>query len=333
MAGLTRLDDGDVRQLARAFRLGDVTAWREVPAGTINSNYRVEAGGRTWFVRVNEGKSEADVRWEAELVGALSAAGVSTPPPVAAADGAPMWLHRDRWVSVFPWVAGVHRRQEEMADSDAAEVGAALARLHRAGAPLARTMARTGIYTTAHIAERLARLQADPVSAGDPHLSGALAAAAEELAWLDERRALREAAPAGIIHGDLFRDNVLFDDARLVALLDFEQASLGAWVYDLAVCINAWCFSGSFAPRLVRAMVAGYGGVRALDPLEQELLPVELRAAAMRFTITRITDVYCRGLELEGKDFRRFLARLEAWRHLGAAGLAAWLTPDTAGAQ
>ncbi len=244
-----------------------------------------------------------------------------------------MWLHRDRWVSVFPWVAGVHRRQDQMAASDAAEVGAALALLHRAGAPLAGTMPRTGIYTTAHIAERTARLQADPISAGDPELRGALAAAGEELAWLDARRARREAAPRGIIHGDLFRDNVLFDGARLVALLDFEQASLGAWVYDLAVCINAWCFADAFAPALVRAMVAGYRGVRALEPLEEELLFVELRAAAVRFTITRITDVYCRGLELEGKDFRRFLARLDAWRRLGDRGLAAWLTPDTDGAE
>ncbi|HKE17115.1 MAG TPA: homoserine kinase [Kofleriaceae bacterium] len=327
MAELTRLDDAEVRALARGFRLGGVSAWGEVPAGTINSNYWLEAGGRRWFLRVNEGKTEDDVRWESALVAALVAAGVPTPPPALTEEGAPLVLHRDRWVSVFPWIAGVHRERGEVSEDDAALVGAALAQLHRAAAPLARTMPRAGIYTTAHIAGRFARLRSDPEAAADPQLAGALAAVGEELAWLDERRAEREAAPGGIIHGDLFRDNVLFaaGGARLVALLDFEQASSGAWVYDLAVCLNAWCFAGSLSPALVRSMVGGYAAVRALEPAERALLPVEVRAAAMRFTVTRITDVYCRGLSQPDKDFRRFLVRLEAWRLLGAEGLAGWL--------
>jgi homoserine kinase type II len=327
MAGLTRLDDGDVRELARAFRLGDVSAWGEVPAGTINSNHWVEAGGKRWFLRVNEGKTEEDVRWESALVVQLARAGVPTPAPALTEDGAPLLFHRDRWVSVFPWVAGVHRELGEVSEDDAALVGAALAQLHRAGAPPGRTMPRAGIYTTAHIAERFARLRADPVAAADPSLAPALAAVGEELAWLEERRAERARAPGGIIHGDLFRDNVLFatGGAQLLALLDFEQASSGAWVYDLAVCLNAWCFAGSFSPDLVRAMVRGYSSERELEPAERALLPVEVRAAAMRFTVTRITDVYCRGLAPPDKDFRRFLVRLEAWRQLGADGLDGWL--------
>jgi homoserine kinase type II len=330
MAGLTRLDDGDVRAAARAFGLAEVTAWGEIPVGTINSNYWVEAGGRRWFLRVNEGKSDADVRWEAELVAALAAAGVPTPPPVTAEGGVPMWRRRDRWLSLFPWVAGAHRGEAEVSERDAADVGAALAALHRAGAPLAGRLARDGIYTTTHIAARYGRLRADPRAAGDPALAGALDAIGDELDWLAARADERAAAPRGIIHGDLFRDNVLFADGPpggggLVALLDFEQASLGAWVYDLAVCLNAWCFGREFSPGLVRAMVDGYRRVRPLEPIEQALLPVEARAAAVRFTVTRITDVHLPGAALEGKDFRRFLARLEAWRRLGEDGMAAWL--------
>jgi homoserine kinase type II len=331
MARLTSLEEADLRALAAAFGLGAVAAWGEVPVGTINSNYWVDAGGRRWFVRVNEDKSEADVRWEATLVLALAAAGVPTPPPVTAQHGEPLFRHRDRWVSVFPWLDGVHREPGQVSADDAGQVGASLALLHRAGAPLARNMARTGIYTTGHIAERHARLCADPVASRDPNLEAALAAVGDELAWLDERRAERAAAPTGIIHGDLFRDNVLFETggSRVVALLDFEQASLGAWVYDLAVCLNAWCFDrGSISRALVRALVDGYRRERALDPIEAALLHVEARAAAMRFTVTRITDVYCRGLALAGKDFRGYLARLDAWRQLGPDGLAAWLAAE-----
>jgi homoserine kinase type II len=148
--------------------------------------------------------------------------------------------------------------------------------------------------------------------------------ARDELAWLSARAAERAAAPRGVIHGDLFRDNVLFDGEDLVALLDFEQASTGSLVYDVAVCVNAWCYGDAFDAALVRAMCGGYAG-RAMSRAEARALMIELRAAAMRFMVTRITDVHLPGVELAGKGFDRFQARLESWRALGDAGLADWL--------
>ena len=329
MADLIRLDDGDIRELARAFGLGEPSGWGVVAAGTINDNYWVEADGRRWFLRVNQGKEEADVRWEAALVAELAAAGVPTPPPVAGAGGQPLVRHRGRWVSLFPWIAGEHRGEAEVSAADARALGAALAALHLAGAPLAARMARPGIYTTSHMAARVRGLAADPAASSDPALIDPLDAVADELAWLDARAGARAAAPAGLIHGDLFCDNVLFDGGRLVALLDFEQASSGTWVYDLAVCLNAWCFSGPLQPALVAALVEGYRTVRELEPTEYPLLYVEARAAAMRFTITRITDVYLAGAAMPGKDFREFLRRLEAWRAMEAADLVRLVGRDT----
>ncbi len=324
MARLTRLDDADVRALAQAFGLGEVASWGEVPAGTINSNYQVEAGGRRWFLRVNEGKSEADVRYEAELVGELAARGVATPRPITAA-GAPLVERRGRWVSVFPWVVGSQRELGALRPADARAVGAALARLHRAGAGLAERFAREGIYTTAHIAARVESLAGDPRAAADRDVARALSDARDELAWLAERAGERARAPRGVIHGDLFRDNVLFAGDHLAALLDFEQASVGAWVYDLAVCANAWGYLEDVVPELVAALLAGYAAVRPLEPVERDLLWVELRAAAVRFTVTRITDVHLPGADLPGKDFRRYLARLHRWRQIGDAGVRALL--------
>jgi homoserine kinase type II len=325
MARLTRLDDEDVRALAEAFGLGDLSGWGEIPAGTINSNHWVEAGGRRWFLRVNEGKSEADVRYEAELLGELAARGVATPRPVTAG-GQPLIRRRDRWISVFPWVTGGQRELGEVRLADARAVGAALARLHRAGAGLADRFAREGIYTTAHIAARVEALVADPRCAADPDLARAVADVREELVWLAGRADQRAGAPRGVIHGDLFRDNVLFAaDNSVAALLDFEQASLGAWVYDLAVAANAWCWVDDLVPALCAALVDGYRAVRPLEPVEQDLLWVELRAAAVRFTVTRITDVYLPGADLPGKDFRRYQARLHHWRQIGEAGVRAFL--------
>ena len=321
----TRLDDAAVRALVAAFGLPAVTAWGEVAAGTINSNHWVEAGGRRWFLRVNEGKREEEVRYEAELVVALADAGVRTPRPATTPAGAPLVAHGGRWVSLFPWVPGVHRGAGDVTPADAAAVGAALAQLHRAGLPLASRFARDGIYTTAHIAARVDAIAADPRADGDAAVARAVAIAREELAWLAERAAERAAAPRGVIHGDLFRDNVLFEGAELVALLDFEQASSGSLLYDVAVCVNAWCYGDAFDPALVRAMWRGYTEGRPVTGGEARALLIELRAAAMRFMVTRITDVHLPRVALPGKGFDRFQARLEAWRALGEPGLAGWL--------
>ncbi len=314
MARFTQLDDAEVRALAAAFGVGPLTGWREVVAGTINSNFEVSTAVGRFFLRINEGKAEADVAYEAELVTALAARGVATPLPLrAAADGRPFVAFGKRFASLFPWVDGVHRELGQVGAADCTAVGEALARLHLAGLELGPAHHRDGIYTFAAICERFAGLR----DSGDPELARAIAVISDEIAWLEARADERAAAPRGIIHGDLFRDNVLFTPSGAASLIDFEQASTGALVYDLAVCVNAWCFADAFDDVLITALVDGYDDVRPLGPAERALLHVEARAAAMRFTITRITDVYLPKVDLPGKDFRRYLARLEQLRARG----------------
>jgi homoserine kinase type II len=310
----TSLDDADVVTLAAQFGLGAIEHWRPITAGTINSNFELATGRGRIFLRVNEGKSEADVAWEAELAAHLAASSVPTPVPMTAADGRRFAAHRGLLVSAFAWLRGHHLVDSEVTPAAAVQIGAALARIHLAGAAFDGER-RAGIYTWPLIRDRFEAIRA----VGDPALAHAVAILADELAVIDERAAERAAAPQSIIHGDLFRDNVLFDDGRLVALLDFEQASTGAPVYDLAVAINDWCWAG--APRLdiASALIAGYEGERPLTPAERTLLPLEVRAAAVRFTITRITDVYLPGIANPDKDFRAFLARALAWRAAEAA--------------
>jgi homoserine kinase type II len=137
----------------------------------------------------------------------------------------------------------------------------------------------------------------------------------DELAVAGAAAPVRARATHGIIHGDLFRDNVLWSGGSSIsAILDFEQASGGSLAYDLAVCINDWCWTGAPRIDLAAALLAGYQAVRPLSAADREALPTEIRAAATRFTITRITDVYLAKVDNPEKDFRAFLARVEAWR-------------------
>ncbi len=317
VATFTALGTEELAAIVDEFGLGPLTGFHAIAAGTINSNFSVvSAAGRT-FVRVNEGKSEDDVAWEARLVASLAAAGVATPAPHLARDGRPYAAvpgHPGKWASVFPWCDGRHLSPAEITPRLAEALGRQLATLHVAGLALPSTWRRRSIYDHDHLVRRYAGFRADP----DPELATAIAILGEELAACEAARDRRAAATTGIIHGDLFRDNVLWEGDRITAILDFEQASGGSLAYDLAVCINDWCWRRGPELATVRALLAGYAGVRRLPATDRAALPIEVRAAAARFTITRITDVYLPKLDNPDKDFRAFLARVVAWR--GPAG-------------
>jgi homoserine kinase type II len=317
VATFTRLDDADARDLAAALDLGVPRALRPIAAGTINSNFELETERGRWFVRVNEGKAPEDVAWEAALVVDLAAAGLPTPVPRQAVDGRRFVEHRGLLISAFEWRAGHHRLPHEVSAGDVTAIGEALATLHLAASARPRATWREGIYQFTDIVGRFEGFRAST----DPALAEAIAVLADELAWLIGQASVRAAAHHGVIHGDLFRDNVLWDGDRLVAILDFEQASRGSFVYDLAVAVNDWCWDPGRAEPLradlARALVAGYERRRPLDVADRAALPIELRAAAARFTVTRITDVHLRQVDNTDKDFRAFLARLEHWRHGG----------------
>ena len=338
MATFTRLDDDDARAICAAFglgaphraalgaphraalgaphraALGAPRGLTPIAAGTINSNFALETDRGRWFVRVNEGKTAADVEWEAALVVDLAAAGLPVPEPRAAGDGRRFAEHRGLLVSVFAWRPGRHRTPAEVTPGDADRIGEVLAALHVTASARPPETWREGIYQFGDLVARFAGFR----GSGDAALARAIDVLGDELAWLTAHAGVRAAARHGVIHGDLFRDNVLWDGETLVAVLDFEQASRGSLVYDLAVAINDWCWDPArpepFRADVAAALIAGYERRRPLDAADRAALPVELRAAAARFTITRITDVHLRQVDNPDKDFRAFLARLEHWR-------------------
>jgi len=303
----TPLSDLDLDALAAAFALGTIRRAEALWAGTINSNFRLETDAGTLFLRVNEGKQEDEVAYEASLIGHLHAAGVPTPRPLLAA-GRPFARIGSHLVTLFPWIDGEHRTPEP---AQATQVGAALARVHLAPPFPERRVSR---YAYPRIAERfhLIEGQIAPDTAAD------LRAELDGLAT-------RPALPSGIIHGDLFPDNVLWHGDRLVSLLDFEQASDGAFAYDLAVTLLAFCFDDDFVAPRAAALVAGYDAVRPLA--ERDALYDEARFAAVRFIVTRLTDVELNPAaspELRrAKDYRRWLLRSRRLRALGPAGWSA----------
>lgn len=319
MALLTPITLAEARALGARYGL-DVAAIRPIMAGSVNTNVELSlAGGGRAFLRVYEEQTAATARDEARLLSHLAGHGVLTPCPLPLLDGGFIGEHAGKPAAAFPWTSGDSLCQARVTPEAAAQVGEALARVHLAGASYPD--APPSRFGPPQLEARMATLRG-------MNLTGELGEAVNRLDHTLSRFLGRTPgeAGAGLVHGDLFRDNVLWQDGQISALLDFESASRESYPFDLMVTILAWCYGDTLDPALARALAQGYARVRPLPEGEGERLWDEGTYAALRFTITRITDFELRprGLGVF-KDYRRFLARGEAISALGPRGLRAML--------
>jgi homoserine kinase type II len=212
--------------------------------------------------------------------------------------------------ALFPWIDGETLCQARVTPAAAEAVGAAVAGIHLAGhAPGAQLDA--GRFGPAELARRCERVARSP----DPDARLLADSLQRDVLAVASRR--RTDVPHGLIHGDLFRDNVLWESHAgpftIAALLDFESAHDGPFAYDLAVTVLSWSYGSTLDAGIASAIVRGYRWVRDLTVAEQAALYDETILAALRFTITRITDNAIR----VGKRWQRFVSRREEVEQLG----------------
>ena len=315
MATFTRPREADLAEWLAAYDLGEFQGFSGLAAGSVNSNFTVRLGGNVYFLRIYEEQGDEGARADAGLARALSDARVPTAPPIARKDGGLVSTLAGKPAALFRWIEGDMRCQRSVTPADAERLGHALAEVHSAG--LSR-LARPSRFDAGDLFKRIERIEREPLFVGEG------SRLRRELEAITLRR--RRDMPEGLIHGDLFRDNVLWSDrGEIAALLDFESASIGAYTYDLAVTLLAWSYGEGFDAGIARAIVRGYGAVRALVSSERAGLFEEARFAALRFTVTRITDYAMRaGDGRVMKDWRRFADRLAALDAMGERGFADW---------
>ncbi len=316
MAVLTSVAEADVRPLLTAHGLGALGAIEGIAGGSVNSNFAIECAGGRLFLRLYEERDLAGARRETAMLERLALAGVPTPSPLRRLDGAFVSVVCGKPAALFPWRGGTMRCQAGVTAEDARRVGEALARVHLAGAKESSELGRF------RFADLLGRLDAIAAS-GDVRFGPLVPGLRASLERVHAARDLD--LPRGLVHGDLFRDNVLWNDRNEIeALLDFESACEGTYAYDLMVTVLSWCVADVLQPVLAGSLRAGYESVRALSPAEKRGLYAEGRFAALRFTITRITD-YAMRTDTQGarvvKDWRRFFNRFEMLEAMGTGGL------------
>jgi homoserine kinase type II len=274
--------------LLQRLGLGPLTDLQGIRSGIENTNYYAGTTRGQWVLTLFERLSADELPHYLQLMQHLAAHGIPVPAPQAAPDGSLLHTLAGKPAAVVTRLPGGHRLAPDAAHC--AQVGEMLGRMHLAGASFGPQQPHM----------RGLAWWAETVPVVLPHLDTDTAALLrDELAFQQQLAASPAAAalPRGPIHADLFRDNVMFDDTagpdRLCGFFDFYFAGTDTLLFDIAVCLNDWCAdlaSGVLDETRATAFVAAYEQARPLDHAEVRLLPALLRAAALRFWISRLWD-------------------------------------------
>ena len=315
MAVYTPLTSGQLVLVARGFGLPSVDRAVAEPKGSVNTNYHLWSGSRRYFLRVNEGKSDAEVEFEGRVLGHLEARRFPAVRLVPAAGGRSYVVIAGKQAMLFAFAPGEELERADVTAVHCRRVGEALGSLHEESHDLG--VERVNPYAWPRVAGWVRELEPD--GDGDPEVAAALPMLRDELA-LGERL---PKAPRGLVHGDLFIDNVLWTGDELSAVLDWEMSCTDAFAWDIAVAILAWCYGTGLEPGLARALLDGYRSRARLERATADAVYAYARYVALRYTASRIHVFHRTALgadRLAWKDWTRYRDRLAALRRMGEPG-------------
>ncbi len=315
MAVYTEVGDEELEAFLAEYDIGTVVSCKGIAEGVENSNYLLQTDRNTFILTLYEKRvREEDLPFFIALMDHLAGKGLSCPTPVHGKDGEALRRLADRPAAIISFLQGMWVRKPTPQHCHG--LGQALAEFHLAGQDFAmqrpNDLSVKGWHTLfADCAER-----ADTVA---PGLRDELESELNYLTahWPGD-------LPSGVIHADLFPDNVFFLGKTLSGLIDFYFACNDFLAYDIAVCLNAWCFEPdtSFNVTKARLMLQAYRDVRPISSNELQALPLLSRGAALRFLLTRLYDWLnqIEGALVKPKDPIEYLRKIRFHRDVGGPG-------------
>ncbi len=284
MAVYTDVSFEELETLLADYDLGSPLSFKGIAEGVENSNFALSTDRGAYILTLYEKRvREADLPFFLGLMEHLSTKGISCPLPVRSKSGA-LWATLNRRpAALLTYLNGLSLRRPDAAHCDA--VGRALAELHAAGADF--SLRRPNALSIGAWRE----LALSVLDGADGVQQGLRTLIEEALKRLEG--AWPSGLPSGVIHADLFPDNVLFMNGQVSGLIDFYFACDDAYAYDLAVMLNAWCFENDGAYNITkgRALLASYRRQRELTQAERDAFPILARGSALRFLLTRLYDL------------------------------------------
>ncbi|MDQ6435964.1 homoserine kinase [Mesorhizobium sp. LHD-90] len=314
MAVYTDVSEGELQSFLANYDVGELLSYKGIAEGSENSNYLLHTSSGAYILTLYEKRVEReDLPFFLGLMDHLAKKGIVCPLPVHRKDGTVIGELAGRAAALITFLEGMWMRRPTVAQCR--EVGKALAAMHIAGAdfPLSRPNALQ--------IDGWRKLWAGSRDRADEVEPGLVGEVDRDFAELE--RDWSKNLPSGVIHADLFPDNVFFLGQKLSGLIDFYFACNDFYAYDLATCLNAWCFEKDQSYNLTKsaALLAGYRSVRPLEPAEIEALPLLARGSALRFMLTRLYDwlTIPDGALVQKRDPHEFIRRLRFHRQIHSA--------------
>jgi homoserine kinase type II len=284
MAVYTDVAADELAEFLSRYDIGELLSYKGIAEGVENSNFLLHTSSGYFILTLYEKRvARSDLPFFLELMTHLASRGISCPLPVKNKSGEALSTLAGRPAAIISFLEGVWPRKPNAAHC--AGVGEVLAKMHLAGRdfPVRRANALS-VKGWRPLFEQAAS-RTDELQGG---LRAFIAAELDHLesgVWPDD-------LPQGVIHADLFPDNVFFLGEKLSGIIDFTFACNDMLAYDVAICLNAWCFESdySFNVTKARAFLGAYGRARKLSDAEQRALPLLARGAALRFLLTRLVD-------------------------------------------
>ncbi len=315
MAVYTEVSDEDLQAFASAYDIGSVVSYKGIAEGVENSNYLLQTTQGTFILTLYEKRVDpGDLPFFLYLMEHLAEKGIPCPTVIHGVDGKALRTLCGRPAAIVSFLEGMWPRR--IRPFHCTGVGAALARLHLAGADY------TGHRTNALALKDWRSLFDQSADRADEVSPGLAALLDDELTFLEAN--WPDDLPSGVCHADLFPDNVFFLGETLSGLIDFYFACNEFFAYDLGICLNAWCFERdrSFNITKARAMLAAYSNVRPFSSEEMGALPMMCRGSAIRFLLTRLYDWLHQqdGALVKPKDPLEYLTILKFHQHVNDVG-------------
>ena len=283
MAVYTEVSDDELEAFVAQYDIGAVKYYKGIAEGVENSNYLLSTDCGSYILTLYEKRVERnDLPFFLGLMDHLAANKFPCPTPIHGRDGVALRDLCDRPAAIVTFLNGMWPRQINPSNCHA--LGEAAAKLHVAAANL--TLERENNLSLSG----WKNLAAETEVGANEVATELKQTVADEVTYLEGN--WPDGLPSGVIHADLFPDNVFFLNGKLSGIIDFYFACNDFFAYEIAVCLNAWCFDtdGNFNIAKARNLIQGYNSVRPMGSDELEALPILARGAALRFLLTRLYD-------------------------------------------
>jgi homoserine kinase type II len=284
MAVYTDVAADELAEFLSHYDIGELLSYKGIAEGVENSNFLLHTSAGYFILTLYEKRvAKSELPFFLGLMTYLASRGIICPQPLRNKSGEALSELAGRPAVIINFLEGIWPRKPNAAHC--VGVGQALAKMHLAGRDFAMTRANALSVSGWRPLFDAAAARADELQHG---LRDFIAAELDHL----ESGVWPKHLPQGVIHADLFPDNVFFLGEKVSGIIDFTFACNDMLAYDVAICLNAWCFESdcSFNVTKARAFLGAYGRERALSPAEQDALPLLARGAALRFLLTRLVD-------------------------------------------